>query len=283
MKKTAYLRLTTNRIMSAAPDLKFVAIYHREEERLNASMMGYGDRSFVYILVTVLDGEEHFLYVGKSKSQYTRCLTHSRRIEYTHMYLFESSPEQLSQNERLVIQELVPFLNRAANPEADRYRKLLNIDYDGVYDAEKIQDMIQRYKRYQNIGLFGFAIPVALFAALETEASASNCTCSEMIQLILEREFLSDGKVKLDVVSDMTTNLVTTNEYGRSHDKSPEQIKQYLHQKTRLPGTAKVGRDWVIPRDVKFPDDRRSVGEPNLKTSKRKDDATRDPEACNGQ
>ena len=53
------------------------------------------------------------------------------------------------------------------------------------------------------------------------------------------------------------TNLITTRVYGKQNGKSPEQIKQYLHQKNRLPGAVKVGRDWVIPQDTRFPEDLR--------------------------
>lgn len=38
MRKTTFQRVITNRIQEAAPKLKYVAFYHREEERLNACM-----------------------------------------------------------------------------------------------------------------------------------------------------------------------------------------------------------------------------------------------------
>ena len=45
MRKTTYQRVTTKRIQEAAPELKYVALYHRDEERLNACMMNYEGRS----------------------------------------------------------------------------------------------------------------------------------------------------------------------------------------------------------------------------------------------
>lgn len=37
MRKTTYQRVTTKRIQEAAPELKYVALYHRDEERLARS------------------------------------------------------------------------------------------------------------------------------------------------------------------------------------------------------------------------------------------------------
>ena len=53
------------------------------------------------------------------------------------------------------------------------------------------------------------------------------------------------------------TNLVTAKTYGALHRRSREQIKQYLNQGNRVLGTAKIGRDWVLLNDAKFPTDMR--------------------------
>ena len=50
MAKLAFHRWTSQRILSAAPHLKYIAFYNRSEDRLNACMREYGDRSFVYAL-----------------------------------------------------------------------------------------------------------------------------------------------------------------------------------------------------------------------------------------
>ena len=44
---------------------------------------------------------------------------------------------------------------------------------------------------------------------------------------------------------------------GALHGRSREQIKQYLNQGNRVLGTAKVGRDWVLLNNAKFPIDMR--------------------------
>ena len=60
MSKITFQRQTTRRVLAAAPQLKFVAFYHGAEERLNACMRDYEDRSFVYILSAMYAEEEHF-------------------------------------------------------------------------------------------------------------------------------------------------------------------------------------------------------------------------------
>ena len=49
MTRQTFQRRTMARIMEAAPKLKFVAFYHKSEDRLNACMRAYGGRSFIYI------------------------------------------------------------------------------------------------------------------------------------------------------------------------------------------------------------------------------------------
>ena len=259
MGKITFQRLTTKRIQRVAPNLKYVAFYHAQEDRLNACMRDYANRSFVYILSSMYEGEEYFLYAGKSKAQYARCLTHSKNYAYDHIYLFECEDAFLQESEAAVIAELCPLFNKQYNPMAGRMKRILQIDYASRQDKQKILQYLGRYAKYKEMGLFGFALPVAIFAALEKKAEEEGRTCSGMIQVILE-ELLEDKVVaKLDdrEVAACETNLITTKVYGKQNRKSPEQIKQYLHQKNRLPGAVKVGRDWVIPQDTRFPEDLR--------------------------
>lgn len=115
------------------------------------------------------------------------------------------------------------------------------------------------------MGLFGFALPVVLYTALEDAAAEAGCSCGELVFQILENQLLRYGKMDLDHVQYMETNLVSAEGYGDIHSRSQEQVKQYLHQKGRMPGTVKIGRDWIIPIDMKFPEDRR--GKRREKTS----------------
>ncbi len=259
MGKITFQRLTTKRVQRAAPKLRYVAFYHAQEDRLNACMRDYANRSFVYILSCMYEGEEYFLYAGKSKAQYARCLTHSKNYAYDHIYLFECEEEFLKDSEVAVIAELCPLFNKQHNPMAGQLNRILQIDYAAKQDGERIRHYLERYAKYKRMGLFGFALPVAVFSALEKKAEEESRTCSEMIQSILE-ELLEDSIVaKLEdrEVAAGETNLITTKVYGKQNGKSPEQIKQYLHQKNRLPGAVKVGRDWVIPQDTRFPEDLR--------------------------
>lgn len=257
MTRQTFQRRTMARIMEAAPNLKFVAFYHKSEDRLNACMRAYVGRSFIYIFSSCYMGQEYILYVGKSKAQYSRCLMHSKKYAYEYIYLYECEPEWLNQSEKAVIRVLTPIFNRNDNPESNRLGQLLEIDYNAVQDEEAIQRYLRRYSNYEKKGLFGFALPVALYTALEDEAMQQGITCGELVYRILEENVLRDGKLDLNDVKDIQTNLVTTKSYGDSHSCSQEQVKQYLRQVVRMPGTAKVGKAWIIPYDMKFPENLR--------------------------
>lgn len=257
MTKTTFQRLTTKRVLTAAPNLRFIAFYHRDEERLNACMQDYEGRCFVYVLSALHEGKECFLYAGKSKAQYARCLIHSKQIAYDHIYLFECEPEQLVDSEKAVIRELTPLFNRMHNPKAERIKLVLNMDYDAVQDEEKVHQYLERYLRYEEKGLFGFALPGAVYLALEKETAVKGCTCSEMVQRIMEKELGSKVAVALEEGEHVETNLDRTKDYANRHEKSAEQIKQYMHQKGRVSGALRIGRDWVIPKDAEFPEDLR--------------------------
>ena len=256
MRKTTYQRVTTKRIQEAAPELKYVALYHRDEERLNACMMNYEGRSFVYVLTSMYEGKEYYLYVGKSKAAYSRQLIHAKKYEYDFIYLYECEPEGLTDCERAVITALAPLFNRAYNPRLEQIKLLLDIDYDATYDAQTIQSYLKRLSDYENLGLFGFALPASVFLALEKEAAEQDCNCSEWLLKLLEKQLGKKITEKLDQGEMLETNLVSAEEYGNQYERSVEQAKVYCKNK-RVEGGAKIGRDWLIPRDAKLPEDRR--------------------------
>ena len=117
-----------------------------------------------------------------------------------------------------------------------------------------IQQHLHRLVNYRKRGLFGFALSEAVFAALERAAALKGCDCSEMLQQILEEHLNKMIMKELDKDTFQETNLTTTKNYALQYGKSQEQIKQYLHQKGRIAGALRVGRDWVIPQDTKFPE-----------------------------
>ena len=180
-------RITT-RVKGVAPKLRYIAFYHRDEDRLNACMHGYEGRSFVYILTGNYNGQEHFLYVGMTKAQYARSLMHAKKFAYDNIYLFECEPEHLLACERAVIAELCPLYNRSLNPRADKYRRFLGIDYEAVQDADTIRKHLALLTEYEKKGLFGFSLSAQVFSALEEEAAEQGASCSEYLQGILERE-----------------------------------------------------------------------------------------------
>lgn len=75
-----------------------------------------------------------------------------------------------------------------------------------------------------------------------------------MLQQILEEHLNKMIMKELDKDTFKETNLTTTKSYALQYGKSQEQIKQYLHKKGRIAGAFKVGRDWVIPQDTRFPE-----------------------------
>ena len=257
MRKVRAQRAITSQILDAAPQLKYIAFYHSSDDRLNASMRDYENRSFVYVLTAVYGAEEYFLYVGKSKAQYSRYLMHNKKYSYDHLYLFECNAEVVLECEAAVIRKLKPLFNRAHNPDWKRTQLLLGVNYDEVQTNKKIRRYLKRYESYKRIGLFGFALPVALFATLEKEASENGCNCSEYLQKMLEDVLMEKLPEEIDKKGYDDTNLVNTKTYAEMHRRSEEQIKQYLRQKTRIAGAMKVGRNYVMPRDSKFPEDHR--------------------------
>lgn len=260
MGTPTFQRRITARVKKVARDLHFVAFYHRGEERLNACMHDYAGRAFVYILTSMYQDEEYILYVGKTKTQYARFISHSHHYEYDHIYLFECAPEVLDRCEVAVIKEFCPMFNRQHNPEAERFKVLFGIDYAAEQNAGSIAQYLERYARYRKAGIYGFALPMDLFAVLEKEARAQSYSCSDYMQVLLER-ILSKETARQLLSEDLTateTNLISTKEYGNLHAKSREQVKAYLMQQNRIPGI-KIGRDWIIPRDAKFPDDMREA------------------------
>lgn len=257
MRKTTFQRVTMKRIQEAAPSLKFVALYNREEERLNACMRNYEDRSFVYVMTSMYEGKEYYLYVGKSKAQYARHLTHSKKFEYDFLYLYECEMEQMADLERAVITALGPLFNRSHNPKLEQIKLLLEIDYEGTYDAQTIQSYLKILSDYKTQGLFGFALPAAVFLALEKESAEHHCNCSEWLLKILETQLGKKITAELNRGEKLETNLVSAKSFGSQYDFSVEQAKQYLRKKGRVEGGVKIGRDWLVPRDARRPADLR--------------------------
>lgn len=259
MGKPNFQRTTIARVNATAPQLKFIAFYHADEDRIKACMTGYTHRAFVYILSVEHDGSEVYLYAGKSKSQYSRFISHLSKFAFDHIYLFECAPAQLAESEAAVIQELCPILNRHHNPQAKHNRQFLGINYDAIQDTETIQRYLARRDRYLPAGLYGFALPPAVYSVLEQKAMEKGCSGSELIQQILEQAYAEEITNHLNSAHDSApqTNLITSKAYGLAHGKSREQVKQYLIQGNRVLGATKIGRDWVLTSDAKFPSDHR--------------------------
>ena len=54
--------------------------------------------------------------------------------------------------------------------------------------------------------------------------------------------------------------MIPINEYAAKIGKAPTSIRQKCQRGT-LPGAVKIGRDWLIPADAPYPDNRVKSGE----------------------
>ncbi len=245
-------------IKSIAPHMTFIACYDTTTIGIKSCMHEYGKRSFIYILTADFEESEYCIYIGKTKSQYTRFANHIKKYEFDHIYLFECTPDTLTKIEGEVINEIKPLYNRNNNPLEERYHKIFNIDYNEIKTKKIINHHLKLLKKYEETGLFGFSLNPAIFSALEMKAKEKGVNCSEMLQIILEQHFHTSIATQLQ--SDQTlskTNLITINEYANLHDCSRESIKQFLQEENRINGAKHIGRDWVLPKDAHFPEDRR--------------------------
>lgn len=257
MGKPNFQRVVISRVTNAAPDLRYIAYYKAEENYINACMHGYENRSFVYILTVNYKDTEHFLYVGKSRTQYARFISHLGHYDFDYIYLFECEPEQLSKCETAIIRELRPLLNIDHNPDAKHNKQFLGIQNGQPQNQKTIRTYLQRRERYAPVGLYGFSLSPVLFSVLESKAHASGYTCSEFVQKMLESAFPEDIAHELAQPPKeiLSSNLISVKDFGAIHGRSQEQTKQHLHN-SRLPGL-KIGRDWVLPNDSRFPVDLR--------------------------
>lgn len=257
MAKSHRITNLANKVKNVAPQLEFVAYYDSEDPMLKASMQLYGHRAFVYILAVEFGMNESFIYVGKSHFQYGRILQHMSFFEFDRVYLFECEEDELDACEQAVIRLLMPLFNRHHNPEADRYSRILGLNYDVDYHSkESILAYLTAWERYNQMGLYGFALSPYWYRILKERAEKRGRTCGQELTAVLEEMFAEEIDLSMEKEPQPLTNLVTTIQYGDMHGHSREQIKQYLHQQDRLVGL-KVGRDWIIPIDEAFPEDRR--------------------------
>lgn len=258
MSKTKAVSTLAARVMEVAPELNYVATYNAEDPQMKACLQLYKKRPFVYVLTIQLTNREACIYVGKSRAQYERILQHRATYAFDKIYLFECDSSALKQSEAAVIRLLEPIFNKQHNPKYMRYERVLQIDHSTLDCRETVVHYLECWDAYCSFGLYGFALPPAIYHVLKQEAQANDLTVSEKLTEILEAFFSDDLVVETDCVdhSKRKTNLVTTEEYAAIHHKSREQIKQYLNAGGRL-GGVKLGRDWVIIDDEKFPEDRR--------------------------
>ena len=257
MSKPTIQSIFITKVQKAAPNLRYVAFYDGAGDCVKACMHCYDKRSFVYILTSDFEETECCIYIGKTSAQYARFLSHIKMFDFDHIYLFECDSSNLLKSEELAIKEVKPLYNRRHNPLELRYKQILEIDYDKPKTAETIQKHLFLKSQYEEYGVFGFSLHPAIFNVLNNEAKMHNRNVSDVLQLILEKIY--HNEIAEELKSDnnfVITNLTTTTNYAKRHGCSRESIKQFLSEDNRITAV-KIGRDWVLPQDAYFPEDRR--------------------------
>lgn len=245
------------RIERKIPQLSFTAYYDAEDPMLLASMRVYRDRPFIYVLSIDVDDREEIIYVGQSVNQYARMMNHLVNYAFNKVYLFACDESALNETEAKAIRMLTPLFNRLHNPKAVQYQRVLNIEYDVSHDREETVRYLKMWKEYCEVGLYGFALPPALYGILKQDAANHKRTVSDELMDILEAVFADEIHSAVEQKRGVQKcNLITAETYAERHDRSVEQAKQYLHQNDRLVGR-KIGRDWVVIEDTPWPQDRR--------------------------
>lgn len=258
MSKTKNVTKITEVITQVAPELRFAATYQVDDPQLAGSIKLYQKRCFVYVLTLQIGDREECIYVGETRFQYARFLQHKANFAFDRIYLYECEESVLHICEAAVIRRLTPLFNKSNNPMYFRYNRILGIDNKRMNDRQEVIRCLETWHKYCDVGLYGFALPPAIYRLLKREARSHKVTISEELTTLLEACYTENIAAELENTTpeEEKTNLVTTVEYGEIHGKSEEQVKQYLHQERRLTGR-KIGRDWVIIDDEKFPEDRR--------------------------
>lgn len=258
MSRTKTVTKISEIITQVAPELQFVATYNADDPQLAGSMKLYENRCFIYVLTIQFEGTEKCIYVGETRFQYGRFLQHKTNFAFDRIYLYECEESALRVCEMAVIRRLTPLFNKSNNPMYFRFNRILDVGNVKPNNRDDVISCLKTWSEYCDTGLYGFALPPVIYRRLKAEARSHKVTVSEELTMLLEACYAENipDELKLKTLDTEKTNLVTTIEYGEIHGKSQEQIKQYLHQERRLMGT-KLGRDWVIIDDEKFPEDRR--------------------------
>ncbi|MBQ8621931.1 MAG: hypothetical protein IJ422_06425 [Oscillospiraceae bacterium] len=89
------------------------------------------------------------------------------------------------------------------------------IDYKVRQDSETIHKYLSAYERYNTRGLFGFTLPRPVFIILSRQAAAAGCTCSELLQQLLEQSYAQEpAAVRYQEAEAVSNNLFSAECYG---------------------------------------------------------------------
>jgi hypothetical protein len=126
--------------------------------------------------------------------------------------------------EAAVIRRLMPLFNKNHNPLYFRYNRVLGIDDNLTNDREAVVRYLELWDDYCATGLYGFALPPAIYRLIKAEATDHKTTVSEELTSMLEALFAEDIPTELEerTSEEGKTNLVTTMEYAMIHHSATD-------------------------------------------------------------
>lgn len=247
------------RVEEHIPETKFCAKYYRDEKDLMMLLKQYKKQSFVYLLVNSYDKEKFVIYVGKSSDQYSRVLMHKSNFEFDELYLFMVSAKRQKEVEGKMIRLFSPLYNKSENEEMAKEMSMLGLEYDEFKSRERIQKDIQVFLNNHKMQVATFFLPQKYILALKAEAEEKSMGINQLLSDILQREIPMERVLQSlredDFENEIISEMVTVEEYAAMWGKSVERVK-ILCREGRL-SAYKQNRDWLIPRSVPYPEDRR--------------------------
>lgn len=243
------------------PHIKFVAAYPATDPNLSTFMKYYDNCTFIYCLTVNTDDKQIIIYIGQSSNQYARTLSHRKKYDYDNIYLFSVPRNEKNEIEEEAIKHFKPLYNRQSNHTISEKITSVGVHHDEYKTKQQILNDIKRWKESYQIISKTFHLPAKYVAIIRYVARSKALDENDFIAQILDNMFPSEIFQKaLDseiIDTDENSNLVTTAEYGRINHKSVEQIKVFCRN-GRIKNAKKIGRDWMIPVDSPYPEDRRN-------------------------
>ena len=184
---------------------------------------------------------------------------HKANFEFEELYLFTVPAKRQKEAEGKMIRLFFPLYNKSENEAMAKEMESLGLDYDEFKSRERIQKDIQLLLNNRKMQVATFFLPQKYILALKGEAEERNTGINQYLSEILQKE-LPEEKVRQalredNFESEMISEMVTVEEYAAMWGKSVERVKILCREGRLL--AQKQQRDWLIPKSVPYPKDRR--------------------------